>query len=84
MTAENYAKRTFNITIMRPIFQIARFRIEAATRDEAIDFAREHELTLKESDWQGPFEKAVYEETENDSLQVFRRIPKETDPGESS
>ena len=82
MTADNTTKRTFNVTIMRPVFQVARFRVEAATRDEAIELAHERELTLNESDWQGPFERAVYEETENDSLQVFHRVPRAPDPSD--
>lgn len=76
------AKRKFKISIMRPVFQIATLEIEAATGDEAIEIAQERDLTLQESDWQGPFERAIYEETDNDSLQMFRRIPKAVDPGE--
>lgn len=79
MTAETTGpKRKFKITILRPVFQGALFEVEAATRDEAIELAHEREQTLKESDWQGPFERAVYEETENDSLQVFHRTPRIT------
>lgn len=82
MTASNTtAKRKYNITIMRPIFQVAILEIEAATRDEAIEIAQERELTLKDSDWQGPFERAIYDETGNDVLQVFHRIPKAADTG---
>lgn len=76
------AKRKFNITIMRPVFQVATLEIEAATSDEAIEIAQERDLTLQESGWQGPFERAIYEETNNDSLQMFSRIPKPAVPDE--
>jgi hypothetical protein len=83
MTAEKSAsKRTFNITIMRPVFQVAVFQVEAATQEEAIELAQEREMTLTEQDWNGPWERAIYEETGNDSLQVFRGVPKPADPGE--
>lgn len=73
MTADNTtAKRKYTITIMRPIFQVAILEIEAFSRDEAVEIAQERELTLQEADWNGPFERAIYDETENDSLQVFR------------
>jgi hypothetical protein len=76
MTAENSAtKRTFNITIMRPIFQVAILEIEAATRDEAIEIAQERELTLTEQDWNGPWERAIYDQNEN-GFEVFRGSPK--------
>jgi hypothetical protein len=79
MTAENPGtKRTFNITLMRPIFQVAILEIEAATREEAIEIAQERELTLTEQDWNGPWERAIYDETGN-GLEVFRSAPKSTD-----
>jgi hypothetical protein len=72
MTAKKpITKRTFNITIMRPIFQVAVLEIEAASRDEAIEIAQEREPTLTEQDWQGPWERAIYDESEN-GLEVFR------------
>ena len=79
MTAKkSTTKRKFNITIMRPIFQVAVLEIEAATRDEAIEIAQEREETLQDNEWKGPWERAIYADTENDSLQVFRSIPRTT------
>ncbi len=76
MTAKkSTTKRKFNITIMRPIFQVAVLEIEAATRDEAIELAQERELTLKNEEWNGPWERALYDETEN-GLEVFRGAAK--------
>ena len=51
MTADNTTRRKFKITVMRPVFQIALFNVEAFTRDEAIELAHECELMIKESDW---------------------------------
>lgn len=71
MTAENStAKRTFNITIMRPVFQVAIIQIEAVTREEAIELAQEHELTLKNDEWHGPWGRVIHDETGNE-LEVF-------------
>lgn len=76
MTTEKAAaKRMFRITVMRPVFQVAVLEIEAATGDEAIEIAQERELTLKETDWKGPWERAIFDETEN-GLEVFRSGPK--------
>lgn len=66
--------RKFNITIMRPVFQAAILEIEAATSDEAIEIAQERESTLKNDDWKGPWERAIYDEAEN-GLEVFRSGP---------
>lgn len=76
MTTDKPAtKRKFSITIMRPIFQAAILEIEAATSDEAIEIAQEREPNLKNDDWKGPWERAIYDETEN-GLEVFRSGPK--------
>lgn len=74
------AKLKYSISVIRPVFQVAVLEIEAATRNEAIEIAQDRELTLQDSDWQGPFERAIYEETEDDSLQMFRTIAKASDP----
>lgn len=66
MTADNTtAKSKYHITIMRPVFQVAVLEIEAMTRDEAIEFAQEREERLKETDWKGPFERAIYDEDDD-------------------
>ena len=70
-TDKDTAKRKFSITIMRPIFQAAILEIEATTSDEAIEIAQEREPNLKNDDWKGPWERAIYDETEN-GLEVFR------------
>lgn len=75
-------KRKYSITIMRPIFQAAILEIEAATSDEAIEIAQEREPNLKNDDWKGPWERAIYEATENDSLQMFHSIRTHADPSE--
>ncbi|HVB81208.1 MAG TPA: hypothetical protein VNE82_14815 [Candidatus Binataceae bacterium] len=73
MTADNATKRTFNITIMRPVFQVAAFQVEAATSEEAIDLAKERERTLKDDDWTGPFERAIYDDDkQSDSFRAIR------------
>lgn len=81
VTDESNAKRKFNITIMRPVFQVAILEIEAATRDEAITVAQERELALEDNEWQGPWERAIYDENEN-GLEVSRSGPKRTDSAE--
>lgn len=82
MTASNTtAKRKYNITIMRPIFQVAVLEIEATTRDEAVGIAQERELALEDNEWQGPWERAIYDENEN-GLEVSRSGPKRTDSAE--
>lgn len=76
MTAEKpVTKRTFRITLMRPVFQTAILEIEAKTSEEAVELAVEREPTLKDDDWNGPFERAAHDDGANDPPPfVFRSI----------
>ena len=67
MTAEKpVTKRTFRITLMRPVFQTAILEIEATTAEEAAELAVEYESSVKDDDWNGPFERAVHDDAGKD------------------
>ncbi|MDE3109399.1 MAG: hypothetical protein KGL02_05610 [Acidobacteriota bacterium] len=68
-------KRIFRITLMRPVFQVAVLQVEATSAERAAELAVERESSLKEDEWNGPFERAAHDDGANDPPPfVFRSI----------
>jgi hypothetical protein len=57
---KNTAKRTFRVTVMRPVFQIAMVEVDARTARDAVAAAVDKADDLPDTAWAGSFDAEAY------------------------
>jgi hypothetical protein len=77
----NTAKRTFRVTVMRPVFQIAMVEVDARTARDAVAAALDKANDLPDAAWAGSFDAENYTYDVQDVIQA-KKLDKmvEADP----